>query len=320
MPTEPRYLTIAAELRRRIAEGELVPGAKVPSTRRIAAEWGVAAATAAKALDTLSREGLIRAEPRSGNVVEGSSDRPAATKPARRPVPRSRPEDLARGRIVRAAIEIADNEGLSVLSMRGVAARLGVAPMSPYRHVAGKEQLVMLMADAAFGERGYPAQPPAGWRARLELGARTLWALHRRHPWLAQLAPITRPLPLPNLMVHAEWVLAALDGLSLGAAAMCDLHVLLFSHVHGIAVHLEREQQALGASGLSEDEWMDNQMPSMEAIIGTGRYPTFAKVFTTLSTEGYDLILDDLFELGLRSLLDGLALRIRNSDAAGELG
>ncbi|MEU5846909.1 TetR/AcrR family transcriptional regulator [Saccharopolyspora shandongensis] len=309
MPPEPRYLTIAAELRRRIEQGELVPGAKVPSTRRIAAEWGVAAATAAKALAALKQEGLIRAEPRSGNVVEGPS-RTAATKPAHRPVPRGRPEDLTRGRIVQAAIEIADNEGLAVLSMRGVAARLGVAPMSLYRHVAGKDQLVMLMADAAFGERGYPAQPPTGWRARLELCARTLWSLYRRHPWLAQLSPITRPLPLPNLAVHAEWALAALDGLNLGAAAMCDLHVLLFSHVQGIAVHLEREQQALGASGVSEDEWMDNQAPTLEAIIGTGRYPTFAGVLTTLSAEGYDLILDDLFDLGLRLLLDGLATRI----------
>ncbi|MEV0086843.1 GntR family transcriptional regulator [Saccharopolyspora sp. NPDC050642] len=273
MPAEPRYLAIAAELRRRIAQGEPAPGAKVPSTRRIAAEWGVAAATAAKALAALRQEGLIRAEPRSGYVVEGSS-RPAATKPAHRSAPHGRPEDLTRGRIVQAAIEIADNEGLAVLSMRGVAARLGVAPMSP----------------------------------------------NRRHPWLAQLTPITRPLPLPNLAVHAEFALAALDGLNLGAAAMCDLHVLLVSHVQGIAVHLEREQQALGASGLSEDEWMDNQAPSLEAITGTGRYPTFTRMLTTLSAEGYDLILDDLFELGLRSLLDGLAIRICKSAGSGELG
>ncbi|MFI0466770.1 TetR/AcrR family transcriptional regulator C-terminal domain-containing protein [Saccharopolyspora sp. 5N102] len=319
MPTEPRYLAIAAELRRRIVQGEPAPGAKVPSTRRVAAEWGVAAATAAKALATLRQEGLIRAEPRSGYVVEGSS-RPVATKPARRSAPHGRPEDLTRGRIVQAAIEIADNEGLAVLSMRGVAARLGVAPMSPYRHVDGKNQLVMLMADAAFGECVYPARPPADWRARLELFARTLWSLYRRHPWLAQLTPITRPLPLPNLAVHAEFALAALDGLNLGAAAMCDLHVLLVSHVQGIAVHLEREQQALGASGLSEDEWMDSQAPSLEAITGTGRYPTFARMLTTLSAEGYDLILDDLFELGLRSLLDGLAIRICESAGSGELG
>ncbi|MEU4448132.1 TetR/AcrR family transcriptional regulator C-terminal domain-containing protein [Actinosynnema sp. NPDC050801] len=317
MPAEPRYLGIAADLRRRIEHGEWAPGAKVPSTRRVAAEWGVAMATAAKALATLAREGLVRAEPRSGTVVAGPTRatpaKPTPAKPTQeRPGPAhgARPPELTRERVVRAAIAIADAEGLGALSMRGVAARLGVAPMSPYRHVAGKDELVVLMADAAFGERGYPAQAPDGWRARWELGARTLWSLYRRHPWLAQLSPITRPLPLPNLAVHAEWALAALTDHGLGAAALCDLHVMLFSYVHGVAVHLERERQAQGASGMSEDEWMDTQAPAMGSIIDSGRYPTFAWMLTTLSEEGYDLDLDDLFELGLRSLLDGLALRL----------
>jgi DNA-binding transcriptional regulator YhcF (GntR family) len=313
--TGPRYLGIAADLRRRIERGELPPGAKVPSTRRVAAEWGVAMATAAKALATLAQEGLVRAEPRSGTVVADRRAHP----PKPRPAHGVRPSELTRERVVRAAIAIADAEGLGVLSMRGVAARLGVAPMSPYRHVAGKDELVVLMADAAFGERGYPARPPEGWRARLELCARTLWSLYRRHPWLAQLNTITRPLPLPNLAVHAEWALAALDGFGLSAAALCDLHVMLFSYVNGVAVHLERERQALGASGLSEDEWMDDQAPAMGRIIDSGRYPTFARMLGTLSEEGYDLDLDHLFELGLRSLLDGLALRLDRRREHGQV-
>ncbi|OOL26809.1 GntR family transcriptional regulator, partial [Rhodococcus rhodochrous] len=218
--------------------------------------------------------------------------------------------ELTRDRVVRAAVAIADAEGLGALSMRGVAARLGVAPMSPYRYVAGKDELIVLMADAAFGERGYPAQPPAGWRAPLELYARTLWSLHRRHPWLAQLGPITRPLPLPNLAAHAEWALAALDELGVAVDTAFDLHVLLFSYVQGIAVHIERERQALGASGVSEDEWMDDQLPALEAIVSSGSYPTFARTLLTLSAEGYDLDLDRLFELGLGALLDGLAARL----------
>jgi hypothetical protein len=101
-----------------------------------------------------------------------------------------------------------------------------------------------------------------------------------------------------------------LDEFGLDAAELCDLHVLLFSFVQGIAIHLEREQQALGSSGLSEDDWMATQEPALSAIIGSGRYPVFGRMLTALSTEGYDLILDDVFELGLRSLLDGLALRL----------
>lgn len=323
MPAEPRYLSIAAELRRQITQGELAPGAKVPSTRRIATEWGVAMATAAKALATLNQEGLVRAEPRSGTVVAGPSRSSTAKprpvrQPTRGPAHSNQQPHLTRARIVKAAIAIADAEGLAVLSMRGVAARLGVATMAPYRHVANKDELVMLMADAAYGERGYPAQPPNGWRARLELCAHTLWSLYRQHPWLAQLAPITRPLPLPNLAAHAEMALTALDRFGLNAAEMCDLHVLFFSYVQGIAIHLEREQHALGSSGMTEDDWMHNQAPALEAIMGSSRYPTFATMLTTLSETGYDLIMDNLFELGLRSLLDGLAIRLNQQTNDGE--
>jgi DNA-binding transcriptional regulator YhcF (GntR family) len=299
--TGSRYQAIADELRRRITDGELVPGARVPSTRQVAAEWGVAMATATKALGVLREEGLVRTEPRSGTVVAGPA-------PAReRRVARARQHDLTRERIVGAAIEIADTEGLAAVSMRGVAARLGVAPMTPYQHVAGKGQLVMLMADVVFGERGYPRVPPSGWRARVELGARTLWSIHRRHPWLAQISPLSRPLLLPNLMVHAEWILSALAELGLSTTAMFDLNVLLYSHVQGIASNLEREQHAVGASGLSDDEWMDNQAPALAALAESGQFPTFAKTLAVFATTGYDLDLDHLFEHGLRLLLDGLA-------------
>ncbi|WP_037892225.1 GntR family transcriptional regulator, partial [Streptomyces sp. Tu 6176] len=69
---EPPYLRIAAEIRRRIADGELAPGERVPSTRRIAEQWGVALATATKALTTLRLEGLVEARPRAGTVVAGA--------------------------------------------------------------------------------------------------------------------------------------------------------------------------------------------------------------------------------------------------------
>jgi DNA-binding transcriptional regulator YhcF (GntR family) len=289
-----KYLAIAEELRGRIARGELPPGARVPSTRRLAADHGVAMATAAKALSLLSQEGVVRAEPRSGTVVAGREHRGGQ-------------RGLTREQLVRTAMAIADAEGLGALSMRGVAARLGVAAMAPYRYVRGKDELVLLMADAAFGERGYPAKPSGSWRERLTLGGRTLWSLFRRHPWLAQLGPITRPLPLRNLAMHGEWALSALSELGVDAATLCDLHVLFFSHVQGMAVHLEREQNALASSGLTEEDWMDHQASAVAAM-ATG-HPTFARMLADLTETGYDLVLDDIFELGMRALLDGLALR-----------
>ncbi|MEU5262493.1 GntR family transcriptional regulator [Amycolatopsis sp. NPDC021455] len=289
-----KYLVIAEELRGRIARGELPPGARVPSTRRLATDHGVAMATAAKALALLGQEGLVHAEPRSGTVVAGRDHRGGR-------------RGLTREQLVRTAIAIADAEGLGALSMRGVAARLGVAAMAPYRYVRGRDELVLLMADTAFGERGYPAKPSGDWRERLALGGRTLWSLYRRHPWLAQLGPITRPLPLRNLAAHGEWALSTLSELGVDAATLCNLHVLFFSHVQGMAVHLEREQNALASSGLTEEDWMDHQGPAVAAM-ATG-HPTFARMLADLTETGYDLVLDDIFELGMRALLDGLALR-----------
>ncbi|MGW6710528.1 TetR/AcrR family transcriptional regulator C-terminal domain-containing protein [Streptomyces sp. NPDC054956] len=307
---QPPYLRIVAGIRHRIASGELAPGDRVPSIRQIAGEWGVALATATKALTTLRLEGLVETRPRAGTVVAGGA--PAApAAPVRRPsltVPGPAVEgerDLSLERIVRAAIDIADAEGLPALSMRGVAARLGVAAMSPYRYVPSKDDLILLMADTVFGEKSYPGEAPEEWRACVESGARTLWALYRRHPWLAQVGSLTRPLLVPNLMVHAEWVLRALDGHGLGPVELFDIHVLLYSHVQGLAVHLEWEAQAEASTGESEDQWMDGRASDLRGLVASGRFPTFAKVVGAFD-DGYDLRLDALFELGLTALLDGL--------------
>ncbi|GGX98238.1 TetR/AcrR family transcriptional regulator C-terminal domain-containing protein [Streptomyces hiroshimensis] len=347
----PPYLRIAAELRRRIADGELAPGDRVPSTRRIAQDWDVALATATKVLTTLRQEGLVRARPRVGTVVAGP-ERPGAERPPRTPRPERAPQaaaaapapknaapknaaaappggehELTRERIVRAAVGIADAEGLASLSMRGVAGRLGVAAMSPYRYVNSKDDLVLLMADAVLAELSYPEDAPAGWRQRLELGARALWAVHRRHPWLAHIGPLTRPLAVPRLIGYSEWMLGALDGHGLSATTMLDVNVLLYSYVQGTAVHLEREAQAASDSGLSGEEWMDSQAEAFDALTASGRYPVFAKVIGAFADSGegegggesggYDLRLDEVFELGLTSMLDGLTTLIEGPGARG---
>ncbi|MFB7463649.1 GntR family transcriptional regulator [Streptomyces sp. NPDC056224] len=322
-PADPPYLRIVAAIRRRITDGELTPGDRIPSTRQIAAEWGVALATATKALTTLRLEGLVEARPRVGTVVAASSSAapaaPAApTAPARRrPSPAADPEqELSLDRIVRTAIEIADTEGIAALSMRGVAARLGVAPMSIYRYVPSKEDLVLHMADAAFGEESYPPGAPEEWRPRIELGARTMWKLYRKHPWLAQLGSLTRPLLAPGLMVHGEWMLGALDGHGLDPTTLFDIHVLLYSHVQSLAVHLEMEAQAEAATGQSEDQWMDSRAPALRNLVDSGRFPVFSKVVGSFE-HGYDLRLDALFECGLGALLDGLTPVIEGPRSGG---
>lgn len=70
--------------------------------------------------------------------------------------PDAEPEQgLSVGRIVTAAIELADADGLGAVSMARVATRLGFTTMSLYRHVHSKDELVL------HGS-GSPVRPAAG--------------------------------------------------------------------------------------------------------------------------------------------------------------
>ena len=257
------YLRIAEDLKRRIAVGELAPGTRVPSTRALAKQWKVANATAAHALRVLIQQGVVEARPRSGTVVVG-------------PEP-GKSSELSRARIIEAALRIADDEGLPAVSIRGVAAKLGAPAMSLYRHVRSKEELILLMADAALGEHKLPAAAPRGWRTQIELGTRLEWQVMRRHPWLARVVHISRPNPMPNALTFADWVMRALDGSALDAAGKLQVHVVLHSFVQGLAVNVEAEAQAVGDTGTTEEDYMRAQEGKFAALSASGRYPSSAR-------------------------------------------
>src|ERR1044072_1258068 len=226
----------ATERGRRTGAGELSPGDRVPSTRQIVADWGVAMATASKALAILRQDGLVEAVPGVGTVVAG--DQASAA--------HSGPGDLTAERIVRMAITIADMEGLGAVSMRRVATELGVATMSLYRHIPNREKLTELMADTTIGDHPLPARPRGDWRAQLETVMRLQWAVYRRHPWLAQTISMARPQFLPNLVTHAEWSLRALAPFGLPVDVALHTHITAFSFVRATALSNEAELEARG--------------------------------------------------------------------------
>ncbi|MFB9832709.1 TetR/AcrR family transcriptional regulator, partial [Actinoallomurus acaciae] len=225
------------------------------------------------------------------------TSRPGGTRPVRRD------EEVSSARIVATAISVADAEGLASVSMRRVAAELGMATMSMYRYVADKEDLLAQMMDAAFAEWPLPDDPPEGWRDRLEVAARTLWAMFRSHPWLAPALSVTRPQPVPHALPYTEWVLGSLDDL-LDVQMIFTTHITLFNWVRATAINMESEAEAEALSGLDAEEWMDDQEPALRKILAAGRFPMFER----LSREGYDFDLDGIFEFGLQRLLDGLAV------------
>jgi len=296
MPEAP-YLEIVAEIKARIADGRLRPGDRIPSTRQITREWRVAMATATKAIAALRDEGVVDTRPGAGTTVRA---RPAA---ARRVTPEP---ELSRDRIVRAAMAVADAEGMAAVSMRRVATDLGVATMSLYRHVSGKDDLMMRMADAATGEEPLPARP-ASWRASLELAARLLWTVCRRHPWVGEALSMTRPRALPHLLAYSEWAMAVLRELGLPLADMTHIQYLLYAHVRTLAMGLAAETQARQDTGLTNDEWMATMASEYREITTSGRYPTMAFMVATVD---FELDLDVMFEYGLRLLLDGVERRL----------
>lgn len=314
---EPPYLRIVADIRRRIASGELRPGQRVPSTRQIVGDWGVAMATATKALATLRQEGVVRAVSGSGTIVNDPGvDEPGTNEAAS---PRQRPRrtgtsaspgdggepSLSRERIVRAAIGIADAHGRAALSMRRVAAELDVGTMSLYRYVPDKDELMRLMADAAFAEVALPEPGPDGWRAKLEHSARSQWRVYRRHPWLAPilLSSLTDPPVVPSGLILIDWELRALDGLGMDRTSMLHAVVTLNSYIGGLALTRALESEDERATGISSAQRQLAERPLLTELLESGRFPMLLR----MSEAGEDIDLDSLFEFGLQRQLDGIA-------------
>ncbi|WP_312033900.1 TetR/AcrR family transcriptional regulator C-terminal domain-containing protein [Actinoplanes sp. TBRC 11911] len=286
------YKRIVADIRGRIESGDLRPGDRVPSARAMTKEWGVAIATAIKAQQALRDQGLTVARPGVGTIVAG-------------PAPRApKQHELSRDRIVATAVEIADADGITEVTMRRIASTLGVATMSLYRHVPSRDDLIQAMIDAAFDGLRLPARPDADWRRSLQLNARTQWALFQRHPWLGPTMSITRPQLAPNAIRLSEWVMAAFDGTALTMSERMYIQILFFSFVRGVASALEPEAVAIQDSGLTNDQWMETQTSALLRVMDDSRLPRFRE----LATAGFDYTLDQLFEFGLVRLLDGLAL------------
>jgi DNA-binding transcriptional regulator YhcF (GntR family) len=296
---EAPYRVIAAELRRRIEAGELGPGDRVPSTRALVREFGVAMATATKALQVLQQEDLVEALPGVGTVVGTRTVRARPPQPSR---------ELNRDDVVRMAIAIADAEGLAALSMRRIAAELGVSTMALYRYVGGKEALVLRMVDTAIGAFPFPAKPAASWREGIETTARLQWAAYRQHLWLASAISLSRPQAVPKLLPHTDSVLRALGPFGLDGSTALYIAITVFAYVRGVALAMEAEVQAEQDTGMTADEWADQHSGPITTMINLEDLAGFRAVFQPGFDFDYDL--DQLFELGLELVLDGLEVKL----------
>jgi AcrR family transcriptional regulator len=206
---------------------------------------------------------------------------------------------LSLERIVLAAIELADAEGLAAVSMRRVAERLGFTTMSLYRHVPGKAELVDLMRDEALREGSSPgAERRSGWRAELEAWAREGLVVYRTHPWLAELTG-SRQIPGPHAVAAFERALAIVAQTGLRPAQVVAVVTLVGGFVESAARQAAETSETERRSGVTEEEWWGARGSLFDRL---GPYPTIGQIW---ESGGYDQP-EDPFEFGLQRVLDGI--------------
>jgi AcrR family transcriptional regulator len=226
-------------------------------------------------------------------------------RPKRGPKPKLTVEQLTR-----AAIELADADGLAAVSMRRVAERLGVSGMSLYTYVPGKAELLDLMLDTVFAETVRTGEVEGGWRERLDRVARDNYALYVRHPWLLQVAT-SRPVLGPNLIAKYDYELRAVADIGLSEVEMDLVVTVLGNYVHGAVRSAIDAAQAEKHTGVTDVQWWDAHAPILEIVFDPARYPT-AAVVGAAAGEEYQAASDPAraFELGLRLLLDGIEVHL----------
>lgn len=200
-----------------------------------------------------------------------------------------------REEIATAAIALADAEGIAAVTMRRVAAEVGLAAMSLYNYLPRKDDLYDLMLDAAMGELDLDTTPSGDWRADLHAVARQLRRFMHRHPWFPTLAPAraTRATFGPNNLRYCEYLLGVLapGGMNPGTAleAVVAFTFTVATHVNG---ELTTTNHDLGT-----------RLADLREALSTNQFPLFAAaIAATDPTED----IETRFHRTMTRLFDGL--------------
>jgi AcrR family transcriptional regulator len=218
---------------------------------------------------------------------------------------------LDREQIVRAAIHIADAEGLEAVTMRRVGQHLNTGAMSLYRHVPDKDALVSMMIETVLGD-AMDAQPPPslGWRENLRALAQSTWRLSREHRWYPE-ASITHPPLTPNGVAGLEYALSIFDDYDLDIMTRMQF----VGAVHYLALHaaLDRviEEESAKRLGLSEEAAFRQAAPLMEKLAASGAYPHVTQFLAAVSQlNDTDASEEQWVLAGVELILDGIEGRL----------
>jgi AcrR family transcriptional regulator len=226
---------------------------------------------------------------------------------------------MKRAEIVSAAMRIADAEGAEAVSMRRLAEELGVATMTPYTHVASKDELLDLMRDAVAAEMLLPEPPPEDWREALRAIAQRTRAAYEAHPWCLDVTPL-RPRARINRLRHVEQSIGIV--LRLGADPATSRAVLLSidDYVIGYCTRARSRQRmlaSLGPEGRDSLRRLDDPDPEVAAALAAGELPIIKKIAGRPNRKHpFGVPPDSGFEPGLDWLLDGIEASVARVGAA----
>jgi AcrR family transcriptional regulator len=220
-------------------------------------------------------------------------------------LPRTTRAVLTRDRILGAAVELADREGLEALSMRNVAQALDVVPMALYRHVANKGEMLDGMVDLVVGEID-PPETDLDWKQAVRRRILSARRMLLRHPWAARVIE-SRTDPTPAVIGYFDEMIGVF--LAGGFSIELTHHAL-----HAMGSRLLGFTQELFDDTPDVDPEVEEQM--YEAMAEA--YPNIGRMIAIVTHDDSSRVgdrgCDDQFEFefALDLMLDGLE-RLRDT-------
>jgi AcrR family transcriptional regulator len=209
--------------------------------------------------------------------------------------PKRRPA-LTRARALQAAMDLADREGLAELSMRRLAAVLGVEAMSLYHHVPNKDAILSGMVDLVFEQIELPT-PGGDWQTAMRRRMSSMRDVLVRHRWALRILESQRA-PGAITLAHHDAVLGCLRGAGFSIDLAAHAFAVLDSYVFGF-VHTELTLP------MQSTEETHEVVASMLASIPAGMFAHLVELARTrVLMPGYAYASE--FPFGLELILDAL--------------
>ena len=201
---------------------------------------------------------------------------------------------LSRDRILQAAIDVADREGLQALTMRRLGAELGVEAMAVYKHVSGKDDILDGMVELVVSLIETPGHG-MDWRDAMRRRARSARDVLTRHSWAIGLLDSRRSMG-PNQLRYVDSILGSLRSAGFSIDDAAHAFSLLDSYVYG---HVVQEMSMSGASQPGEPPG-----PALESEVLSREYPHLAEM--AAHAAGGTFSFDGEFTHGLDVILSAL--------------